>query len=281
MEETQGGSRTPAGGGELAIPIGDPDDPACTVVVRRIDAFSEREASLARTIAGVGSLAIRNAELRHEIDRANLDVIFRLATAAEFRDGETGGHIQRVSLYAETVASKMGVGRDVARRLLFAAPMHDVGKLGVPDAILLKPGPLTDEERAQMQRHTLMGAQVLAESTNPILAMGREIALSHHERWDGTGYPHGLAGESIPLSARIVAVGDVFDALTSRRVYKRAMDLDEAMGLIEAAIGTHFDPNVGRAFLDASSTIASIRGAYAELDGAEPNQGTDRGVRAG
>lgn len=264
-----------AGGAAIAAPLADTTGRVLGAIeLHRRRPFDVVDETRLGALAGVASLAMRNAQLRSEIDRAHLDVIFRLAAAAEFRDNETGGHIQRVSMYAETIATRLGLPRDECRRLLFAAPMHDVGKLGVPDAILLKPGRFTDEERRQMQRHTLFGARIIGdESPSPILAIAHEIALGHHERWDGQGYPNGLAAEAIPLPARIVAVADVFDALTSARVYKPAHPIADAFDAIERDAGVHFDPDVARAFLDARATVQSIHSAYAELDDAAPEDG--------
>lgn len=177
-----------------------------------------------------------------ELKATRLQIVQRLARAAEYRDNDTGQHVVRMSLYAYTLAIGYGVSEAVADDLLNAAPMHDIGKIGIPDHILLKPGPLSPEEWVTMRKHPLIGAEIIGEHTNAMLYMAREIAMCHHEKWDGSGYPQGLAGEDIPISARIVAIADVFDALTSRRPYKHAWPVEEALDHIRAQSGQHFDP---------------------------------------
>lgn len=186
-------------------------------------------------------------------------IVSILGRAAEYRDNETGMHVIRVGKFAQMLALTVGCSEDWSEELLMAATLHDVGKLGIPDAILLKPGRLDDEEMVIMRRHAEIGAEILGKHTDPLLAMSREIALSHHEKWDGSGYPRRLAGENIPLSARIVALVDVFDALTSERPYKRAWSVDEAFALIEKDSGTHFDPTLAQAFLSQREKIERIR----------------------
>jgi putative two-component system response regulator len=148
------------------------------------------------------------------------------------------------------------------QRLEAAAPMHDIGKIGVPDSILLKPGKLTPEEFKVMQQHPGIGARILSQTQSPLLCEARDIALYHHEKWNGTGYPKGIAGEQIPLSARIVALSDVFDALTQKRVYKPAFDLQTSLQIIDREIGTHFDPDVVKAFKSNLDAIVEIRDKY-------------------
>lgn len=184
-----------------------------------------------------------------DLEDARLETLQRLALAAEFRDDDTLHHTERVGRLAATVAEGMRLAPESVELIELAAPLHDIGKLGVSDTILLKPGPLTTEERDLMKRHTTIGASILAGSRFLVLRLGAEIALSHHEHWDGTGYPNGLAGEAIPLSARIVGVADVFDALTHDRPYKRAWPLDDALTEIAQLSGKQFDPRVVTAFL--------------------------------
>jgi putative two-component system response regulator len=224
--------------------------------------FTHRDEQALASLAAVAAVSVRNARLAEQLSQSHLDTILRLASAAEFRDGDTGDHIRRMSLYSETIARVLGRGPDWCRCILFASPMHDVGKLGVADSILKKPGPLSAAERAAMQQHTVLGARLLAGSDNEIIAMAERIALGHHERWDGKGYPHGRVGPEVPEEARIVAVADVFDALTNARVYKRAFSLEEAYRLMSAEKERHFDPVILEAFLSARDEIEAIYEAY-------------------
>ncbi|HEY8025743.1 MAG TPA: HD domain-containing phosphohydrolase [Burkholderiaceae bacterium] len=207
--------------------------------------------------------------LQHEVDRATLgilqrerELVVRLSKAAEFRDPETGAHINRMAHYSKLIACKLELPETFQRLLLDAAPMHDVGKLATPDNILLKPGRLDDAEMAIMRRHAEIGAQILSGSDSPLLQLAEEIAATHHEKFDGGGYPKGLAGEAIPLAGRIVAVADVFDALTSERPYKRAWSLDDARQFLRDHTGTHFCPLCANAFLDAWDEVLMIRSNF-------------------
>lgn len=177
-----------------------------------------------------------------ELKASRLQIVQCLGKAAEYRDNETGMHILRMSHYSRLLAVAAGYSESAADDLLHAAPMHDVGKIGIPDAVLLKPGKLDADEWAIMQQHAQMGAEILGEHTSGLLRLASEIALNHHEKWDGSGYPRGLAGEAIPHEARIVALADVFDALTSERPYKKAWPIEDALALIEKESGKHFDP---------------------------------------
>jgi hypothetical protein len=206
-------------------------------------------ALLSATISGELQSRVRRAE------DAELDTVQRLARAVEYRDASTGGHIDRMAAYARVLAERLGLGDHECELLHRAGPLHDVGKIGVPDRILLKPGRLTLEERVVMERHAQAGHDLLSGSENPVLELGAEIALCHHERWDGLGYPRRLAGEEIPLAARIVAVADVFDAVTTDRVYRPAMRFDEAVELIREGRGSQFDPAVVDVFLASLSEI--------------------------
>lgn len=191
-----------------------------------------------------------------DLEEAQLEILERLALAAEFRDDETGQHTQRVGRTAAVLARALGLPNDKVTLIHRAAPLHDVGKLGVPDSILRKPGKLTREEFEIMKTHTTIGAQILSGSRFPILQLAEEIALTHHERWDGNGYA-GLAGERIPLSGRIVALADVFDALTNDRIYRKAMPLEDALAEIELQRGRHFDPEIADAFLRTTRPLLS------------------------
>jgi putative two-component system response regulator len=193
-------------------------------------------------------------ERTHALEQAQLETLQRLALAAEYRDDDTGLHTRRVGLSAGRIAAALGLPAAQVEILRRAAPLHDVGKIGIPDAILLKPGKLTAEEVVTMQRHTTIGEALLAGSSSPWLQLAAEIALTHHERWDGTGYPAGLAGTDIALTGRIVAVADVFDALTHVRPYKPAWPVDEALAEIERQSGRQFDPCVVAAFRETTAT---------------------------
>lgn len=182
------------------------------------------------------------------LDAARLEVLHRLGRAAEYRDDETGQHTRRVGHLAGLLAEHLELPADDVERIRQAAPLHDLGKIGISDTILLKPGPLTDEELQTMRTHTAIGAGILAGSGIPLLTLARDIARRHHERWDGTGYPDGLAGDEIPLAARIVAVADVFDALSHDRPYRAAWAIDDVIAYMRSESGRHFDPDVIRAF---------------------------------
>lgn len=198
------------------------------------------------------------AQAQREAHAAHLDTVHRLAVAAEYRDGYTSAHLHRVSLYCTVLGRAAGLSEDEVETLFHASVMHDVGKIGVPDAILLKPGRLTTDEFDLMKQHTLIGTRILSGSTSPLLQAGETIALSHHERWDGSGYPGGLSGEDIPLAGRICAIADVFDALTSARPYKPAFPLERAFALMREGRGIHFDPHLLDLFLEHHDTIVAI-----------------------
>ncbi|MGR3319648.1 MAG: HD domain-containing phosphohydrolase [Candidatus Anammoxibacter sp.] len=193
---------------------------------------------------------------------ASYETIYILSRAAEYRDEDTGAHILRVSHYAGAIARKLGKSDDEVEIILYGAPLHDVGKIGIPDNILMKPGKLSPDEFKIMKGHVGIGAQILKGSASPFIKMGEEIALSHHEKWDGSGYPKGLKGEDIPLSGRIIALADVFDALTTKRPYKEAFPVEKATKIIREGRGTHFDPAVMDAFFDIFDEILEIRGTY-------------------
>ncbi|WP_354622945.1 HD domain-containing phosphohydrolase [Psychromonas sp. MME2] len=193
-----------------------------------------------------------------ELEQSRCNLIYRLGKAAEFRDNETSFHLVRVSHYSKTLAEHIGMTKPWCKLLVDAAPMHDIGKIGVPDAVLLKPGRLTPDERLVIEQHPIFGGEILSGDDSPLLVMAHEIALSHHERWDGTGYPYKLAGEEIPLSARIVSIADVFDALTTTRPYKQGWPLEDAIDFIGKGSGTMFDPQLVSAFFECIDKIKSI-----------------------
>jgi len=190
------------------------------------------------------------------------ETIFRLSKAAESRDPETGAHIVRMANYSKIIAEQLGLSAADQQLILETAPMHDVGKVGIPDSILLKPGKLTPDEFSVMKQHTRLGYEILAGSSSNLLTAGAEIALAHHEKFDGSGYPNGLAGENIPLFARIVAVADVFDALTSERPYKKAWDNEQALAHLWEGAGKHFDPSCVDAFFAGWDKILEIKNMY-------------------
>ena len=199
-----------------------------------------------------------------ELRETRLQIVQRLGRAAEYKDNETGLHVIRMSHFAQLLALAAGCSPAWAEDLLNAAPMHDVGKIGIPDAVLRKPGPLDADEWATMRRHPEIGAEIIGEHPSGVLQLAREIALAHHEKWDGSGYPRGLAGEAIPLSARIVAIADVFDALTTRRPYKEPWPVQEAMNHIAAQAGKHFDPALVALFAPLLPQLLEIRARWAE-----------------
>lgn len=199
-----------------------------------------------------------------ELRETRLQIVQRLGRAAEYKDNETGMHVIRMSHYAQRLALAAGCSADWAEGLLNAAPMHDVGKIGIPDAILQKPAKLTEEEWAVMQTHPRIGAEIIGEHPSGVLKLARSVALYHHERWDGSGYPHALAGEAIPLEARIVAVADVFDALTSERPYKKPWSPEDAMALIQSEAGKHFDPQLVELFVQLMPELLKIRLRWAD-----------------
>jgi putative two-component system response regulator len=223
-----------------------------------------------------------------ELAASRLELIHCLARAAEYRDTETGRHVVRVGRYAEIIARKLGLDEQTVELIGHAAPLHDMGKVGIPDAILLKPDKLGPHEFEIMQKHamygmktfepmshddlrtfkshTFLGEMIMDVESSPIITMAAKIALTHHEKWDGSGYPLGLVGEDIPLAGRITAVADVFDALSCKRPYKPAFPLEKCLGIIREGSGTHFDPQVIEAFLACSDEVLEVRTSLAEID---------------
>ncbi|MBI5487936.1 MAG: response regulator [Deltaproteobacteria bacterium] len=198
-----------------------------------------------------------------ELARAHQETIHRLAVAAEYRDDETGQHVQRMSDSCALLARLAGLPLGLCEMIRITSPMHDIGKIGIPDAVLLKPGRLTPEEFETMKRHAAIGHDMLAGSRNDLLDLAATIAWTHHERFDGRGYPRGLAGEAIPIAGRIAAVADVFDALTSPRPYKEAFPVDKAVGILLEGRGTHFDAVLLDVFLSSLDDVLAIRRRYA------------------
>ena len=199
-----------------------------------------------------------------EVLQSRMEIVQRLGRASEYRDNETGRHILRMSHSAALLAKKLDWSQERCDLMLHASPMHDLGKIGISDTILLKPGRLTPEERTIMETHTVIGADILAGSTFELLESARIIALTHHEKWDGSGYPHRLAGETIPIEGRIAAIVDVFDALTSERPYKKAWPVEEAVATLQQDSGTHFDPILVQQFLSILPDVQRIRERFSE-----------------
>lgn len=208
-------------------------------------------------------------DAQFKIQQSRLQVIRRLGRAAEFRDNETGLHIIRMSKTAELLARSAGLGDYQCELLLNASPMHDIGKIGIPDYILLKPGKLNENEWEIMKSHAQIGADILAGDDSDLLVMARDIAISHHEKWDGSGYPKGLSGEDIPFVGRVTALSDVFDALTSERPYKKAWPVEEAIQYMQDNRGLHFEPRLVDIFMEVLPQILEIRETYAEPDDIE------------
>ncbi|WP_261816884.1 HD-GYP domain-containing protein [Vibrio gallicus] len=211
------------------------------------------------------ALYLQVQEKTQEINQSKLELLERLGRAAEYKDNETGLHVKRMSNYAYHLAKACGFSDEDADVLREVAPMHDLGKIGIPDGILLKQGKLDDDEWAIMRNHVQIGVDILGDcSGSRLMQMAKTVAQTHHEKWDGTGYPHGLSGEEIPLSGRICGIADVFDALTSQRPYKRAWSLDEAFTFLQQQKGHHFDPTLVELFLGLRSEIEQIMNTYQE-----------------
>ena len=204
----------------------------------------------------------KTREIKHalvQVKQASLETIYRLSLAAEYRDWDTGHHLLRMCHYAEAIAKKMGLDRKYVEAIMYAALMHDVGKIGIPDQILRKPGKLTSQEWEIMKRHTTIGGEILKNSEAEFIKLAARIALTHHEKWDGSGYPRGLKGDEIDLAGRIAAVADVFEAVTSERPYKEPYPVEKAFEIIRQGRGTHFDPSVVDIFFEIKDEILEIR----------------------
>ncbi|MDY7011024.1 MAG: HD domain-containing protein [Planctomycetota bacterium] len=242
----------------LAIPLKCPDDEIVGVLqlINRIDPggaitpFPEPRNRPIMSLASMAAVSVQNALLTDRLKQAHLDTVIRLSVVAEFRDRNTAKHIERISRLSVLIAQALGLDNKQVELIQYASPMHDIGKIGVPDSILLKPGSLTDEERKIVETHTIMGGEILGNSLNELISLARDIAVSHHERWDGTGYPYRLKGGRIPLHGRIVCLADVFDALASERCYKDAYPVEKVLDIIRDEEGKHFDPKITGAFFD-------------------------------
>ena len=194
---------------------------------------------------------------------AQSEVLYTLARAGEYKDNETGAHVHRMSRYAKIIAGKLIQNKEWLESLLVAAPMHDIGKIGIPDTIMLKEGPLDANEWEVMKTHPQVGDKIIGNKNHSeVMLLAKEIAFGHHEKWDGSGYPLGLIGEDIPFSARVVALADVFDALTSKRPYKEAWSVEKAVGCIDELFGQHFDPGLAKSFHEALPEMLVVKEAF-------------------
>jgi PAS domain S-box-containing protein len=251
---------------------GAPSEGVIHAAARDITAQHEAEQQLANNAE---LLERRVLERTRELEDARAETLQRLAVAAEYRDDDTSQHTERVGVAAAEIAVRLGLSADQVKLLRQAAPLHDVGKLAISDTILLKPGKLTEQEYEVMKTHAALGAHLLSGSSSPVLQMAAEVAASHHERWDGTGYPHDLVGEAIPLVGRIVAVADVFDALTHDRPYKSAWPVHQAVAEIQRGAGSQFDARVVAAWLAMQEDIV----VAAETDGPEQRRPMPKATR--
>lgn len=207
----------------------------------------------------------RDLSISHNnLKQAHLEIIYRLSIAAEYRDEDTAVHLKRMSNYSSVIARGVGLSERDVDLILYASPMHDVGKIGISDTILFKPGKLTDEEFEIMKTHTHIGAKILAGSNSEIIRMAKQIAELHHEKWNGKGYPYGLKGEDIPLACRITAIADVFDALTTKRTYKTAFSNESAYSILKEGKDVHFDPHLVEVFFQNLDEIVTIQQKFQE-----------------
>jgi putative two-component system response regulator len=224
---------------------------------RRLEIENDAQRETLEQIVRARTAALERSAKRLKLSRE--ETVRRLSRAVEYRDEETGGHTERMSAYCAMLAGKLGLDVESIR---IASPMHDVGKVALPDHILLRPGALTAEERQEMERHTWIGHQILSGSGSALLELGATIALTHHEKWDGTGYPRRLAGNGIPLEGQVAAVADVFDALTSHRPYRRAFPIGQAVEIMRGERDRHFDPRLVDLFLENVNEVTALRERY-------------------
>lgn len=248
----------------LAVPLTCPDGQCMGVLqlfnhlddAGHVEPFPTDSTSALGLLASSSAISIHNMALQEQLRQAHLEAIFRLSMVAEYRNGDTSQHVRRVSRTCGILATAMGLPAHRATILEYASPMHDIGMVSIPDSIILRPGSLTTDQRSAMEKHTVIGADILSDATDEMTIVAREIALRHHERWDGLGYPTGLSGHAIALAARMVALADSFGAIVSHRCYKNACSLDTAMDIIQGDREKHFDPDVVDAFVASLDTIA-------------------------
>ncbi len=249
----------------LAIPLFDKKGKILGVfqaVNKLSDGFVEEDLELFTLLGGYASSALENSILQRKVKEAYKEAIMRLSHAAEYKDPETYNHIVRVGLFAKLMAEKMGYEKEVCDSIMLAAPMHDVGKIGIPDAVLLKKGRLNDWEWEIMKKHTIIGYEILKDSSSELLQMAAIVALDHHEKWDGTGYPNGKKGEEISVWGRMTAIADVFDALLSKRPYKEPWPLDKTIDHMKSLKEKQFDPQLIDIFFDNLDEVMKIRETY-------------------
>jgi HD-GYP domain-containing protein (c-di-GMP phosphodiesterase class II) len=232
--------------------------------VGNVIAFNKSDEEIMLCLASQAAVSVSNAQLTRGIHEAQYETITRLAIAAEYKDTDTGQHIKRVSEYSAIMAEELGWGRREIELVRYATPMHDVGKIRIPDAILQKPGRLTPQERKTMEMHSIYGGEILDNPKSEVLAWSQQIALSHHEKYDGTGYPRGLVGAAIPKPCRVVALSDAFDAMINKRCYKPAMAHDKVFSIIREERGNHFDPEVVDAFFNRIDEIMDTHASLQE-----------------
>ena len=258
---------------QLTVPMHDRNG-QCVGVLQMINAMEEEhpvpfngeDEALLQAFAAQAGVSIQNTQLDDLLRKSHQETLFRLSSAAEYRDRETSNHIKRMSHYSRVVAERIGLGRSEVESIFHAAPMHDVGKLGIPDIILHKPGPLDPDERTIMESHAIIGSRILEGSDVPVVRLAAVVALTHHEKWDGTGYPNKIAGRHIPLEGRIVALADVFDALSSRRCYKAAWPQEKVIDFLIEQKGRHFDPELVDCLMAAMPEIHAIMAQHQDTD---------------
>jgi len=253
----------------LVIPFGNSEGEiiGCFQAVNKLTppgVFTEKDLEYLTLAASYSGKSLESAMLLNEIEETQKEIILSMGEIGEMRSRETGHHVRRVAEYSHILALGYGLPPDQAEMLRIASPMHDIGKVAIPDAILNKPGRLTPEEFSVMQTHTEIGYRMLKKSPRPLMQTAAIVAHQHHEKWDGSGYPQGLAGESIHIFGRITAIADVFDALGSERTYKKAWPLDKIIALLREERGRHFDPALVDVFLDRLPELLEIRRAYTE-----------------
>lgn len=263
----------------LLVPLTEPDGAIIGVLqlINSRDAdgeivrFDPRWEALVTSLASQAAVTIRNVRLTQQLKAAYSDTIFRLSVAAEYKDEDTAMHIHRMAHYSALIAQALGFDENRIEMLRIAAPMHDVGKIGIREAILQKPGKLTPEEFEEMKQHTILGARIFEGSEVPVLQMSATIALTHHERFDGTGYPQGLCGDAISIEGQIVGLADVFDAVSSKRCYKAAYPIDRCLAILDEQRGRHFRSDLVAAFMSRLDDVLTLRDHYSSLDYSFPD----------